>query len=114
MVRCLLCKKNPSFNYYGSKPRYCKDHKKDSMINVRNKLCNYNLCCNRGYYYLIDKKILYCYIHKLDGMDNIHLQKCLECNINASFGFKGGKRLYCFKHKKNNMISITNIYKKKS
>lgn len=38
--KCLECGKIPSFNYQGEKIGiYCNDHKKDGMVDVKNKKC---------------------------------------------------------------------------
>ena len=37
---CLECKKQPVFNKEGeSKPLYCSEHKKEGMVDVKNKRC---------------------------------------------------------------------------
>lgn len=43
-------------------------------------------------------------------MDRVHNQICIdvECNMHASFGYvEDGKRLYCKRHKKDDMVNLT-------
>ena len=62
----LNCKKQPNYNLEGeTKGLYCFSHKKEEMIDVKNKKCNEEGCKTRPSYNLEgDTKGLYCYIHK--------------------------------------------------
>jgi hypothetical protein len=62
------CNKQPSYNYKTEKiALYCKNHKKDNMIDIKHELCNYcnstrknnkyNLYCASCYYYLNPNEI---------------------------------------------------------
>ena len=57
------CKKTPSFNILGESPIYCSEHKKDNMINTKNKLC-IEIDCKTlaNYNYEDEKKPIYCNI----------------------------------------------------
>lgn len=50
---------------------------------------------------------LYCNIHKLDGMINLTIVRCIICNNPASYNYIGkiGK-LYCKIHKSPDMIDL--------
>jgi hypothetical protein len=51
----------------------------------------------------------YCLTHKLEGMINVRIKKCIEpnCNVAAIYNHPGQKeKLYCTKHKKPDMIDI--------
>ena len=107
--KCIECNKRPSFNVKGeTKPLYCFDHKKDSMIDVIHKTClecdvipSFN---NQG-----ETKPLYCLTHKKEGMIDVKSKRCIECKKQPSFNNQGEtKPLYCSKHKKEGMIDIIN------
>jgi hypothetical protein len=60
---CLECKKIPTFNVEGETvPKYCAQHKKEGMINVKDKTCKSEWCNT-----LVKKKYdgycLYCFIN---------------------------------------------------
>jgi len=57
-----------------------------------------------------EKKPIFCFTHKTDGMLDISSRRCIEigCVIRHCFNNKGEKKpLYCKLHKKENMINIT-------
>jgi hypothetical protein len=49
----------------------------------------------------------YCLKHKKDDMKNLtDKRKCLSCNKQPSYGWKGGKPEYCTHHKLEGMINL--------
>ncbi len=107
-----MCKENdcnvtPTFNVEGeTKALYCAKHKKDGMVNVKDKTCLECIkipCFNKEG----ETKALYCATHRKEGMVNVKNKTCLECNVLANFNIDGEKKgLYCSKHKKDGMINV--------
>lgn len=107
------------FNYLKETGRiYCKEHKKDGMVNKRIKYCL--TCVGKKEEGLNSDGLIgacfgfkggereYCNNHKKEGMVNLKSKLCLECDTQACFGTKGGKIEYCKKHKKEGMERIKN------
>lgn len=113
MRECLhpTCNTGPIFNFpqYVGQGRYCKEHAKPGMIDVKNKKCGIDGCKIRPHFnYPGEKKGERCLVHSLPGMVNVVSARCKECDSLASFNFPGTKeRLYCSKHAKPEMICIT-------
>jgi len=101
------CKIRPFFNIEGDKKAlYCATHKKEGMVDVKNKRC---LECNKGPSYNKEgeKIALFCGTHKKEGMVDIKNKRCLECKLRASYNKEGEKKaLYCSIHKKEGMVDV--------
>jgi hypothetical protein len=108
------CKKEASFNYkkYSNiiirKLIYCRLHKLDNMIDVKNTMC---ITCNnvQPYFnYKNEKKALYCGKCASPGMVNIKDKMCITCNNTIPyFNYKNKKKaLYCRSCKTDEMIDI--------
>ena len=82
MVKCLDCENRGRFNYKNeSKRNYCKDHKKDGMIDFdeKNKYCIFSSCIKKASFNIeTEKKALYCSDHKEEYMVNVKAKKCLQ------------------------------------
>ncbi len=67
------CKIQPCYNIASEKKGlYCKKHKLEGMVNVKNKPCIYPECKTQSYYNIVgETKGLYCAVHKLEGMINV-------------------------------------------
>lgn len=104
------CTKLASFNYKDNKkPIYCKEHKKEYMIDIINKKCK-EINCEKIpiYNYKGQIKGIYCKEHKEYNMIDV-IHNCIEvdCLIRAVYNYEGiNKGIYCNKHKKNNMINV--------
>ncbi len=107
-----MCKENgcnvlPCFNKEGEiKALYCSRHKKDGMVDVKNKKC---LDCDTIPTFNLEgeTKGLYCKKHKKDGMVNVKNKTCIDCDTRATFNVKGEiKGLYCKEHKKDGMVDV--------
>ncbi len=123
----LNCNKTPVFGYINEKPRFCKIHCLENMINIKDSKCIFETldednmittCQKIGTYRDIhDKNKLYCYKHSImkgNCEDFVH-KKCQEvindirCNKRASYGFNDSKlKQYCSIHKKINMVNLEN------
>ena len=107
------CKTRASYNVDGqSKALYCGVHKKENMVNVRNKTC-IELDCKKQSSYNIDgqSKALYCCVHKKENMVDVKNKTCIEpdCKTRANYNVDGkSKALYCSVHKKENMVDVKN------
>ncbi len=110
MTICNDCKKQASFNYSGEKPKYCKSHSLDGMVDVVSKRCVAKDCKKQPNYNYKDlKQRLYCKEHKLDGMVDIKNKRCIEptCDKQPTCNYKGLKqKLYCSEHKLEDMVDI--------
>jgi hypothetical protein len=111
-----LCKENncvrqPIYNYEGERRAfYCFEHKKENMINVKDKKCIHPNCkIIPNYNYEGETNSLYCTEHKKENMINIKSKKCIHsnCKIIPNYNYEGKTTaLYCNEHKKENMIDI--------
>ena len=106
-----FCNKHPNFNFEDEKyPDYCNTHKKDNMIDIKNKRCKEENCIKSPNFNLPDKKGgLYCFDNKSDKMIDVCSKRCLEkdCEIRPKFNYDGKKNgIYCSKHKLENMINV--------
>ena len=101
------CTKRPIFNLQGEKKAlYCKSHKTEEMVDVKNLKC---LECNkRATYSLIGTKGMYCAEHAQPDMVFVYKKNCNEigCTNMAKYYFPNGPKTaqYCSKHKKKTMI----------
>lgn len=113
---CIECKElglpNPttaSFNFADKQPIYCKKHKKEGMINIKDPLC----FCKKGKptFNIPGKKAEYCKGCKKPNMVNVGSKKCIDCKKSKpSFNVIGKAPDYCGKCAKNyeNMVNVNN------
>jgi hypothetical protein len=106
------CKKvSPVFDYPNGKGKYCFEHRKDGMIDIKIKICNTDNCKKSVGYDYPGGTGQCCAEHKKDGMIDIKHPKCKEsgCNIiNPLFNYPNQKGEYCNQHKKNGMLNVRN------
>ena len=130
------CNNEAIYNYWGMKPEYCINHKKDYHVNIYenpvSKKCNYENCDKTAIYNYLGLKPRYCFDHKDKRHVNIPKKhklcvkhyishsrktecpkckvkkstKCDECNITASYNFPKLRPLKCLKHRKKGMVNI--------
>jgi hypothetical protein len=95
-----------------TKALYCSIHKKENMINIKDKRCIETNCMIIPNYNLpTETKALYCSVHKKDNMIDIKHKPCIETNCMTlpTYNLPTEKTaLYCSIHKKENMIDIKN------
>jgi hypothetical protein len=81
------------------------------MINVISKTCIHPYCNTQPIYNIkCEKKALYCYEHKLEGMIDVMNKKCIfqYCIKQPIYNIRGQKKaLYCSEHKTENMVNVT-------
>ena len=103
------CTTYPVFNMLGtSKGIFCSKHKKEGMVNVKDKTCIHEGCKIQPNYNIEGQKALYCVNHKIDGMIDVKHQTCIHegCKIRPTYNIEGQKALYCVKHKKDGMFDV--------
>lgn len=119
---CLV--KIAHFNYPGFSPGlYCAEHKKPTMINVRNNVCRYRTCRKRALFnYFRQETPLLCGTHKLPDMTNlINRNRCQHssCEKKALFNYPSPyseqtRGILCLFHKKDGMRLVPNLKCRKS
>jgi hypothetical protein len=102
-----------AYNYPGeTRGIYCVKHKKDGMINVVSKTCEFTNCITRPTFnYPEETRGIYCVKHKKDGMINVADKKCEHpgCMTAPIFNYPGEiGGIYCADHKKNKMVDVKN------
>jgi hypothetical protein len=100
------CKSQAIYNYKGLKPKYCFNHIKENMINVKNKKC---IDCNEiiPSYNKPGLKPLYCFNCKKNDMVDVRSKKCINCHkTQPNYNNFGLKPLYCVKCKDDDMIDV--------
>ena len=106
------CTTTPTFNFEGEKTRlYCKTHKKDRMVDVKNPSCEDKECTTRpNYNFEGEKKALYCKTHKKDKMVKVKKHRTCEdkeCTTRPYYNFEGEQKgLYCKTHKNDRMVDV--------
>lgn len=98
-----------SFNFHDKQPMYCKEHKKEGMINIKEPLC----FCKKGKptYNFQGNKAGYCKECKQSNMINVASKMCIDCKkCKPSFNVPGKAPDYCSKcaKKYDNMVNVNN------
>ncbi len=121
MANCRTCKeicketgakpKVASFNIVGERPRYCKVHKSDDMIDTN----PYHIKCagchkKRPNFNLPGEKALYCKDCKTkDMIDVVNTKKCKGCDKKRpNFNFPGKEAEYCKDCSTEGMVDVNN------
>jgi hypothetical protein len=107
------CNIQAGFNYETEQiPIYCFTHKKNDMINIKNKniSCVYENCKTRANYNVKGNKVpLYCTNHKTNEMINVTHSFCKfnNCSIIPAYNYENEKNgIFCFDHKLPDMINV--------
>ncbi len=104
------CIKQCTFGIKGQAARFCKAHKLSNMVDVKNKVCEFESCTTRPTFNIEGTKIgRFCIKHKADEMINVMDKYCQHngCNkISPAYDVKGGKGRFCVTHKTADMIDI--------
>jgi hypothetical protein len=108
--RCIHdgCTTHPSYNLSTeTKALYCKKHKKENMIDIKSKLCQYIKCKNDAIYGIKDKKSQFCFEHKKENMINLYLDnKCNVDNCEKEHEIIIDNIKFCLTHCPDNKIEI--------
>jgi len=106
----LGCLKQAIYNLIGLKPKYCKTHKTDDMIDVNNKRCIEVGCLKMANFNLVGLKAKYCSIHKTVSMIDVKNKRCVEpdcISLNPSFNNPSETvGIYCKLHAHKGMIDV--------
>lgn len=108
------CKIYSCYNYEGEeKSKFCLEHKKDNMIDIKNKNknCNYINCKVRATYnFENETKGKFCVKHKEEKMTNVLDKMCQhnKCKIRATFNFVYQSAKFCKTHKIDGMVDVVN------
>jgi len=92
------CSKTSIFNYPTEiKGIFCNEHKKEGMIDVKNKKCQYENCNKRPTFnFITEKQGILCDEHKKDGMISVANKNKLcqykNCTTRATFNFATEKK----------------------
>jgi hypothetical protein len=100
------CRKQPTFIDPVSHKNFCGTHKPTSAIkNGRVNLCSAEGCkITARFNKAGEKRGVFCFSHKLDGMIDVHIIRCDECLTTASYGIPGTKQTHCARHRQPGMI----------
>jgi hypothetical protein len=103
--------KQPSYNIPTEiKAIYCNEHKKENMIDIKNKRCIEDGCMKHPIFNLpTEIKAIYCNEHKKENMIDIKSKRCIQdgCMTRPNYNLPTEiKAIYCNEHKKENMINI--------
>ncbi|CAM9380783.1 unnamed protein product, partial [Laminaria digitata] len=90
---------------------YCHQHSEEGMVDVRNKVCLYNLCTRRPTFGIGGTKTpVYCKQHAVDGiMVNVRHKLCSHdpCMKYANFNVEDIKTpMYCKQHAQQGMVNV--------
>ena len=78
------------------------------MISIRNNKCTEKDCKLVPIYGYLNKKELYCYLHKKYDMIDVKHKKCEKCNLRALYGKPGNSLIFCTNHKEEGMMKYSN------
>ena len=110
MPRCKHegCDKRASFGNIGGGAKFCVEHKKGDMCDVKNKRCELEGCDKGASFGNIEGGPKFCKVHKKEGMDNVVSKRCEHegCPKRPSFGNIEGKPKFCKVHKKEGMDDV--------
>ena len=103
------CSIRPHFDIEGGKGRYCFKHKKNNMINVTSKRCEYTSCnIISPSFNIKGGKGRFCKDHKTADMIDVRHRRCenSDCEVMPAFNIIGKKARFCKEHKMTNMINV--------
>jgi hypothetical protein len=104
--KCRECNRKALYNYEPP-AMYCQYHKKQDMVIVVREC---HICGRKARFNYPGSIAAYCRLHKSEGMVDVYIPTCRECNDKAYYGPRGtNEKLYCSKHKKEEMVN--NAYK---
>ena len=94
------CIKHSNYNLPTEKKAiYCVEHKKENMISINNKKCQYINCNDNSLFGYLDKRPQFCNKHKENNMINLFLEnKCNVIDCHNEYNFTINNEKYCLKH----------------
>ena len=105
------CEKQPVYNKPEEKVGiYCSEHKKEGMVDVKNKRCIESGCEKQPAYNKPEERVgIYCTEHKKEGMVNVVSKRCMEVGCEKQPAYNKPEErvgIYCSEHKKERMIDV--------
>ena len=103
------CTTQPTFGLKGGKAHFCSKHKKDGMIDIKNKRCIHEGCNKLNPNFdIVGGKGRFCVLHKTAEMMDVKHNQChhKECNTRPVFDIEGGKGRFCIIHKTAEMVDV--------
>jgi len=98
------CKTQPSYNKEGETiGLYCREHRKDGMVDVKNIRCIHPGCSTRPSFNTErETKGIYCNKHRKDGMMNVVDKSCIHpgCKKQPNYNKDGERPIYCGLHRR--------------
>lgn len=108
------CPKSRLYNFDGKPPILCADHKKDGMINVKRRICQYDSCKISAQFGFQGCQPKFCTSHKLLDMIDVVSATCSapQCSKRPYFGYPNARAMYCSKHQLEGMTDYYphNVY----
>ena len=113
MSRCKEegCKTISCFGITKGEPLYCKKHCIAGMVDVKNRVCNFEGCDTTSPAFGVKGGVgTYCKRHKLDGMIDVKTKRCDSAGCESLapvFNFKDQTRgRFCLAHKLDGMVNV--------
>jgi hypothetical protein len=103
------CDTQPSFNVPGQPAKYCKEHAKPGMKDVRSGTCADPTCYTQPSFNVPGQPAKYCKEHATPGMEDVRNATCADpnCHKHPSFNVPGQPVKYCKEHAKPGMKDVT-------
>ncbi len=104
-----VCERCPSYNYRGSKGKFCCDHKKEGMVSVIHRQCEDPSCTKRPTYSNKGTPARFCRDHMKEGMVNVRSRQCADpdCTKQPHFNVRGSRRgKFCKDHAEHGMVNV--------
>jgi hypothetical protein len=113
MRKCIECKKNAFYGNPNETPSYCRNHRKDGMVNIVHPTCEEEGCfsSSRAFGYP-GQKGSRCKKHALSGMVNVVNKLCEFSGCKSTsriFDVPGGKGRYCKDHATSIMVNVVSV-----
>ncbi|CAN0294170.1 unnamed protein product [Ascophyllum nodosum] len=110
------CQRRPTFGFPGDPhAAWCKSHKVDGQVDIVSRRCERKGCTTfPSFRFAGERGSRFCAAHKLPGMEDCHrLSRFCKfgkgCKSNPSFGFEGGKRISCARHRTKEMVNLNSV-----
>jgi len=99
---------SPSFNTEGKRGLFCRQHKKDGMVDVKHERCEHMECMKRAFFGTEGGKGRFCVQHKEKDMVDVKHKRCEheKCMKRTVFDIEGGKGRFCGEHKTDGMVDV--------
>lgn len=112
---CMVARR---FGSPGQQPRFCGSHRPAGTVNVKDRRCEYELCCLQPSFSLPgERRARFCSDHSTEGMINVRHPRCRHqdapeaggkrCVVYPTYADKDSKApIFCIEHKKPDMVNV--------